>query len=30
MWYVLLEILSAKIEFLTQLNVTKYGKTVWD
>ena len=27
MWYVLLEILSAKIEFLTQLNVTKYGKT---
>ena len=27
MWYVLLEILSAKIEFLTQLNVTKDGKT---
>ena len=27
MWYVLLEILSAKFEFLSQFNVTKYGKT---
>ena len=27
MWYVLLEILSAKVEFLPQFNVTKYGKT---
>ena len=27
MWYVLFEILSAKVEFLTQFNVTKYGKT---
>ena len=27
MWYVLFEILSAKFEFLTQFNVTKYGKT---
>ena len=26
MWYVLFEILSAKVEFLTQFNVTKYGK----
>ena len=28
MWYVVvvLEILSAKVEFLTQFNVTKYGK----
>ena len=27
MWYVLFKILSAKVEFLTQFNVTKYGKT---
>ena len=27
MWYVLFEILSAKVEFLPQFNVTKYGKT---
>ena len=27
MWYVLFEILSAKVEFLTQFNVTTYGKT---
>ena len=27
MWCVLFEILSAKVEFLTQLDVTKYGKT---
>ena len=27
MWYVLFEMLSAKVEFMTQFNVTKYGKT---
>ena len=27
MWYVLFEILSAKVQFLSQFNVTKYGKT---
>ena len=27
MWYVLFEILSVKVEFLTQFDVAKYGKT---
>ena len=27
MWYVLFEMLSAKVEFLASFNVTKYGKT---
>ena len=29
MWYVLFEVLRAKVEFLTQFNVTQYGKKTW-